>query len=464
MSETCGNRIKKSKENQSLIDQLVENVGKINLDVNSVKEAHVTGSLEESMERVSQFRGRPLFYPYLGSGSGRGSYVELQDGSVKLDFINGIGVNILGHSHPKILQASLQAALSDIVMQGNLQPNEQYLNFGEKLVDLASRKSRLKHAWISTCGSVANENALKMARQKKSPARKVVALRDAFAGRTTMMAEITDNPNYRVGLPEYNEVLRIDMPDNYSLKTCQGSAAGEKALQQMKEIVSKNEGDIAAFMFEPLQGEGGFRVASRDFFLPLLDFCKEQGIVVWADEVQTFCRTGELFCFEKLDIGEYLDLCTIAKTAQVAATLYTEELNPAPGLIAGTFAGSSVALAAGSEILDELTCGGYFGSEGKIEKVHQEFTGMLQSLAETSCSGMISDIGGMGLMIAFTPFEGEKSKTMSLLKTLYKNGIISFACGHGPYRVRFLLPATLNSEEIKEARGIIEKSLIEEKP
>ncbi len=459
MSKAYGNEIV-DKENQKLIEELVKNISEVNSQIKGIKDGN-EANLESSMKRVAQFRGRPLFYPYMGSGAGRGPYVELEDGSVKLDLINGIGVNILGHSHPDVLRASLKGAMSNVVMQGNLQPNAQYLEFGEKLTSLASRRSLLKHAWISTCGSVANENALKIVRQKKSPAKKIIALKCAFAGRTTMMAEITDNPNFRVGLPEYGEVLRIDMPNNYTLSSCGGRSSGEKALRVLKELVAKNGGDIAAFMFEPLQGEGGFRVASRDFFIPLLEFCKEIGIAVWADEVQTFCRTGELFCFEKLEIGNYLDICTIAKAAQVGATLYTEEFNPKPGLIAGTFAGSSVSLAVGTEILNVLTSGEYFGSEGKIEKIHKEFTGMLNELSEGSCQGLISEVGGMGLMVAFTPFDGTKEKTMPLLKTLYKNGVIAFACGHGPYRIRFLIPAVLQSEDIEVVKGIIEKSLIQ---
>ena len=75
-----------------------------------------------------------------------------------------------------------------------MQPNNEYIKLTEKLVQIAGRKSRLKHAWFSTCGTMANENALKMARQKNSPAKYIFAMKNAFAGRSTMMAEVTDNP------------------------------------------------------------------------------------------------------------------------------------------------------------------------------------------------------------------------------------------------------------------------------
>src|SRR5690606_31280442 len=194
----------------------------------------------------------------------------------------------------------------------------------EKLVALASKKSRLQHVWFSTCGTMANENALKMARQKNSPARMIVAFKNAFAGRSTMMAEVTDNPNFKQGLPEYNEVLRIPFYDK------KDPQSGEKTLAALKEHFAKHKGSICAFVFEPMLGEGGYQAAPREFFIPLLEYCKQEGVAIWADEVQTFCRTGEMFAFETLDIGSYIDLCTVAKTAQLGATFYTSEYNPKP--------------------------------------------------------------------------------------------------------------------------------------
>src|SRR5262249_44019490 len=120
--------------------------------------------------------------------------------------------------------------------------------------------------------------------------------------------------------------------------------SSETALRKLKEHVATHEKNISCFTFEPMLGEGGYRVAPREYFLPMLEFCREKKIAVWADEVQTFMRTGELFAFETLDIGQYIDVCTVAKTLQTGAVLYTEEYNPQPGLVAGTFSGASAAL------------------------------------------------------------------------------------------------------------------------
>ena len=191
----------------------------------------------------ARLRGRPLFYNYMGSGLGRGAYVELEDGSVKLDLINGIGIHVLGHSHPRVLAASVRGALSDIVMQGVLQSNKEFMLTCEKLVKLASKKSRLRHSWLATCGTMANENALKIARQKRTGARMIVTFDNAFSGRSTMMAEITDNPSFKVGMPEYNEVLRLPFYDK------KDPASKDKTLAALKEHVAKHEGKVGCVCF-----------------------------------------------------------------------------------------------------------------------------------------------------------------------------------------------------------------------
>jgi acetylornithine/N-succinyldiaminopimelate aminotransferase len=193
----------------------------------------------------------------------------------------------------------------------------------------------------------------------------------------------------------------------------------------------------------------------------MLELCRENKIAVWADEIQTFSRTGELFAFETLDIGQYIDVCTVAKVLQVAATLYTEEYNPKPGLIAGTFSGSSAALSTALEVLNQLSTGGYFGAGGKVESLNKKFVGMLRDLETGSCKGLIEDSGGLGLMIATTPFGGDKDKVQLLLKTLFANGLISFGCGRDPYRIRFLLPMILGDKDIQVAKEILEKSLLQ---
>ena len=454
--QLIGRQIDNSQQIEGLITDLVDEVMVFNQALQTVSDPieSCVAQAQKKIQQTGALRGRPLYHNYLGTGAGRGPFVELEDGSVKLDLINGIGIHIMGHGHPRVIKAAIRGSLSDIVMQGNLQPNKEYLQLSEKLVQIAARKSKLKYAWFATCGTMANESALKMARQKNSPARMIMAMKNAFAGRSTMMAEVTDNPAYRQGLPEYNEVLRIP---NYDKKDAQ---SGEKALRAMKDFVAKNPNNISCFVFEPMLGEGGFNPVPRDFYVPMLEFCKQNKIAVWADEVQTFMRTGEFFAFETMDLGQYVDIVTIAKTLQLAATLYTEEYNPKPGLIAGTFSGTTAAMSAGLEIINILE-EGFIGPNGRIHQIHKRFVDGFNHLATTTCKGLIQDAGGMGLMIAFTPFEGKKEQVEMLVKKLFNNGIIAFSCGKDPVRIRLLVPAVILDQEIDLALEIFGRTLQE---
>lgn len=455
--EKLSDKLKSNEKINSAIQQIQSELVENSSTINSVRAPSNEGVKHQEvlLNQITDGRGRPLFYPYVGTGVGRGPYVELEDGSIKMDLINGIGVNILGHSHPRIAEAMMKASMSDLVMQGNLQPNGEYLEMLTKLKAIYSKSTRFTSAWISTCGTMANENALKACRQKNSPKSMVMSFKGAFAGRSTLMAEITDNKAYKVGLPDYDDVLRIPFFDSSNPNSTSESVAA------MKEHIENNKDQIACFVFEPIQGEGGFNQAPKEFFLELFALCKENGIAVWADEVQTFCRTGEFFAVEKIGIAEHIDVMTIAKSLQAAATLFTDEYKPKPGLIAGTFAGSTCALAAGNAVLDELVEGSYMGSEGKIEWIHNTFRTKFEERMKTSLKGKLVDVSGMGLMMAITCFDGSKDRMMEILKALYKNGLIAFGCGRGPFKVRFLIPAVMQESEIEEAVSIVEKTLLE---
>ncbi|MGZ3722988.1 MAG: aminotransferase class III-fold pyridoxal phosphate-dependent enzyme, partial [Bdellovibrionales bacterium] len=215
MPSTLGSQLRNSSEINSLLDNLVEQVLTFSNRITGVKgpDAALEANSQKEIKAIGDVRSRPLFYNYVGSGVGRGCYVELEDGSVKMDLINGIGIHLFGHAHPRVVRATLKGSLADVVQQGNLQPNVEYREYSEKLASLVHKNSRMKYAWLATCGTMANENALKICRQKKTGTRMILTFKNAFAGRSTMMTEITDNPSFKVGIPDYNEVLRLPFYD-----------------------------------------------------------------------------------------------------------------------------------------------------------------------------------------------------------------------------------------------------------
>src|SRR5690606_30929285 len=134
-----GTKLRDSKKIDDLLNQAVQEVMAVSEQIEGIRDARpeIKESAAKDINEVGSTRGRPLFYPYLGTGVGRGPYTEVNDGSVKLDLINGIGIHLMGHSHPKVLKATLRGAMSDVVMQGHLEPNYEYLEFSRKIASLA---------------------------------------------------------------------------------------------------------------------------------------------------------------------------------------------------------------------------------------------------------------------------------------------------------------------------------------
>ena len=373
--------LKSSAQFQLVKKQLVETIMASSAKIKGIKSASNDPSVREAYSKVLQefieHRGRDLYYPFLASGLGAGPFVELADGSVKYDMITGIGVHFFGHTHPELVKEMIEGLPSDI-MQGNLEPGTEMKELLSALLSRVGKGSRLSHGWLMCSGTMVNEVALKIIRQKKSPATKILAFKDCFAGRSTTMQEITDNPGYRQGQPLYGEVQYLPFYDaNVGLEQSLRATLGA-----LKEILQRFPEKFAALMIEIVQGEGGFKYAPREYYVKVFEEVKKAGIAIWADEVQTFGRTGELFAYQKFGLNEFIDVVTIGKMLQACAVLYSPEFNPKPGLVAGTFSGSTAALRTARrilELLDEEKC---FGKEGKIEKLSEHFAKTLnQSLA-----------------------------------------------------------------------------------
>lgn len=419
---------------QAAIKALVGQVTAAGQSLQGPKDAADREPARALARRIQEKRGRPLFFDgCVGSGLGRGALAEMADGTTKLDFITAIGTNFFGHSDPELLEIAIRAALTDVAMQGNLHPNREYLLFLETI--LAHAPGRLKKAWLAASGADANENALKMARQKRNGARIVVAFEHNFAGRTTTMAEITDVPGYRKGQPHRGEVLYLPFFDPLDPA---GSTA--KAESTFRQHLYRFGDEVCALMMELVQGEGGVNAAPRDFFERLIKVAKAASIPVWVDEIQTFGRTRELFATKMLGLEDSVDLVTVGKLVQTACTLYTEEMTPDPGLLSGTFSGSTVCLALGRRVMERLVAEGHYGPEGRNAKIEKKALSLMTALAAGRCKGMISNPVAIGTMCAFVPFDGSAETASRVQKQCWERGVILFNAGHDPSRIRMLLP------------------------
>jgi 4-aminobutyrate aminotransferase-like enzyme len=421
----------------------------------SIKEADPDKKekLDQLLTSYEINRGRGFFYPYISTGRGHGPFTEIQDGSIKYDLITGIGPNLLGHSHPITIQANLEAATADSVMCGNLLPYPHAQEMAIRLIDTV-KDSKLKHFWYAGSGSFANDTALKILWQKKAPQYRLIAFEGAFAGRSIATQDITQNPAYRVDMPKNIDVDYIPHFDMQNPKQ-----ALEKTLDALNEIISKHPDSHCAIMIELVQGEAGFIYGDQDYYHAIAKWTKEQGLYFWVDEIQTFGRTHELFAFQTYKLEDYVDILTIGKALQVCGTLYSEELNPKPGLVSGTFNGSLASIIAGSKTLKYLTEGNFFGKKGRSIEIQNKFFEKLNSLQIKNGKEKVPYYGGIGTMISFQIGDSSKEITVKFIKKLYVNGIICFMAGQSPTRVRFLLPLCLSDEHIDEIFSIIDKTL-----
>lgn len=418
--------------------------------------ADLLESYNQLIERLFSARGGSTYFRYLSSGVGNGPWVELADGSVKLDFIVGIGVYGLGHNHPEMLSSSLRAALQSTIMQGNLQQHVDSLKVAELLLQLAKQDSAspLSHCLLTTSGAMANENALKIAFHNRAPADRVICLENCFAGRSIAMAQLTDRPQYRVGLPTALAVDYIPGPD-----ASNSPAALQRSLDALDVLLKRYPGKYATLWLELVAGEGGYYPGSNEYFSKLIERVKQDNVLIIFDEVQTFGRLSRPFAFQHFGLSQYADIVSIGKISQLCATLYAETLKPKGPLLSQTFTAATSAISAAQVILEKMAYGDWYGPNGQNEQRHRYFRQRLEQLASKYPS-KISGPWGCGMMIAFTPGDGSAEVAGRMVHALYDAGLMSFVAGNKPARIRFLPPPGITQlEHIDAAVEIMDRVL-----
>ena len=406
---------------------------------------------QDALKKFAKCRGSELWYPYIGSGVGKGAFVELLDGSVKYDFITGIGVHHFGHSHPELIATAVDGALSDLVMQGNLQQNSDSL----ELMELLLEEAKLDHCFLTTSGTMANENGFKIAFQKNAPASRILAFEKCFAGRTLAMSQVSDKAAIREGLPL---TFGIDYIPFFNPQEPEKST--KHAVEILKKYLYRYPKQYAAMIFEMVQGEGGFYPGSKDFFRTLMKVLKDNHIAIIVDEVQTFGRTSKLFAFHHFEVEDLVDIVTIGKLSQVCATLWKAEYNPRSGMLSQTFTSSSTAIQVAKKMIHLMIKEKFFGPEGKNMLINHHFS---QNLSEISKKHpqLVRGPYGLGAMIAFTPLDGEMKRVIQFGYNLFHAGVLSFIAGKDPTRIRLLIPVgVVTPEDINTVTKIIEETLL----
>jgi 4-aminobutyrate aminotransferase / (S)-3-amino-2-methylpropionate transaminase / 5-aminovalerate transaminase len=392
---------------------------------------------------------------------GRGATLTDVDGNTFLDFTGGVGCLNVGHAHPRVVEAVQEQSARYFHTDFTIVPYEPYVALAERLIALSPFRGPAKAAFFNA-GTEAVENAIKFARAyTKRPA--VIAFEGGFHGRTLLSLSLTSKTHpYKAGLgPFAPEVYRLPFAQEY-----RGPSADE-ALEALERalITTVAAETVAAVVIEPVQGEGGFVVAPRDFLEGVRRICDDHGIVMVVDEVQTgYGRTGKMFAIEHYGIEP--DLITVAKS--IAAGLPLSGVVGKAAImdsvgdsgIGGTYVGNPVAQAAALAVLD------VFEEEGLVERaatIGETIRGRMQAWQERWDA--IGDVRGIGAMLAIELVEDRGSKepaadvASAVVEAAAERGLLLLKSGIYSNCIRVLVPLVIGDGELDEALGVWEEAL-----
>ncbi|MCC6105488.1 4-aminobutyrate--2-oxoglutarate transaminase [Acetobacter sp.] len=395
----------------------------------------------------------------------RAENAELWDveGHRYIDFAGGIAVLNVGHRHPKVLAAA-KAQLERFTHTAfQVSAYETYIELAEKLNALAPFSGPAKTIFFST-GGEATENAVKIARAATGR-NGVIAFCGGFHGRTLLASAMTGKVlPYKAPfgtLP--GQVYHLPFPD--------GDVTVEDSLKMLHFLFASDIGpeQVAAIIIEPVQGEGGFRIAPPALLKHLRSLCDEHGIKLIADEVQTgFARTGKMFGIEHSGVEP--DLVSVAKSLgggfPISGVIGRADLMDSvpPGGLGGTYAGAPLACAAALAVLDVIE------EEKLIDRANtmgERLKARINGWHKRKDILPVSTARGLGAMIAFDILEnhaGEEQRAGFASKVCAKaceKGLILLSCGVKGATIRILTPLTASDALVDEGLDVIEQVLVE---
>jgi 4-aminobutyrate aminotransferase/(S)-3-amino-2-methylpropionate transaminase len=416
----------------------------------------------EITERKERVVADPLgLYLPIVIADGRGATVTDVDGNGFVDFTGGVGCLNVGHAHPRVVAAVQEQAARFLHTDFTIVPYEVYVEYAERLVGLAPFSGPAKAAFFNA-GAEAVENAVKFARgYTRRPA--VIGFEGGFHGRTLLALTLTSKTHpYKAGLgPFAPEVYRVPFPDEYRGITADIALdALERALAT--QVAAET---VAAIVVEPVQGEGGFIPAPREFMAGLRAICDREGILLVVDEVQTgFGRTGRMFAVEHYGIEP--DLISVAKSIAAGLPLSgvvgkAEIMDSLwDSAVGGTYVGNPVALAAAVAVLD------VFEEEGLVERAQRiGETIRARMLAWQERFEAIGDVRGLGAMLAVEYVEDRATKEPApgiasrVAEEAAVRGLLLLKAGVHSNCNRVLCPLVITDAELEEGLAAWEEAL-----
>jgi acetylornithine/N-succinyldiaminopimelate aminotransferase len=366
---------------------------------------------------------------------GEGAWLITAEGDRYLDFTTGVAVNVLGHAHPYLVEALTEQARK-VWHVSNL----YRIPDGERLAARLCEASFADLVFFQNSGAEALECAIKMARKYQSASGKperyrIITFEGAFHGRTLTTIAATGNKKYLEGFgPPVEGFDQVPFGD----------------LEAVKKAIGP---ETAAILIEPIQGEGGVRVAAPEFLRALRQLCDQHGLLLVFDEVQTgFARTGELFAYQRSGVTP--DIMSLAKALgggfPVGACLSTAEAGK--GMTAGThgstFGGNPLAMAVGNAVLDVVLKPGFIDHVRKISVLLKQRLAEIRDRYPT----VIAEVRGEGLLIGLRAVR----PSGELVDELRAEKMITV--GAGDNVVRLLPPLILSEADMAEAVKRIDRA------
>jgi 4-aminobutyrate aminotransferase/(S)-3-amino-2-methylpropionate transaminase len=405
--------------------------------------------------------------PVFVAEAGGGIVVDV-DGNQLIDFGSGIAVTSVGNSAPRVVGAVTEQVARFTHTCFMIGPYEQYLAVCEALAELTPGEHEKRSALFNS-GAEAVENAVKIARSATGR-QAIVVVDHAYHGRTNLaMALTAKNMPYKHGFgPFAGEVYRAPAAYPYRWPTGPEHCADE-AFDALTGMVHTQVGEdnVAAVLLEPILGEGGFVVPPPGYLARVANWCRDNGILFVADEVQTgFCRTGDWFACEHE--GVVPDLVTTAKGIAgglpLAGVTGRAELMDAvhSGGLGGTFGGNPVACAAALGASETMADENLAGRARQIEAM---FLPRLRELAAKYPE--IGDVRGRGAMLAIELVTDPATKapnpalTAAVTRACHAAGVVTLTAGTFGNVIRFLPPLAIGDDLIHEGIDVLAQAFAE---
>ena len=426
-----------------------------------VKEIPADDSQEEWLARERAHLSQVLYrYTPIVVDHAKGSYMYGVDGRRYLDFASGIGVTNLGHGHPAVIAAA-KAQLDKVVHTSVVAHHQPAIELAERIAALAPGK--LDSVFFANSGAEAVEGAIKLARYTTGrPA--LIGFQGAFHGRTYGALSLTASKSYYRERyePLLPSVYHVPYPYAYRNPTGPSDEATlDYVFAAIDELLDTRvpPKNIAAFIVEPVLGEGGYVVPPAGFMPRLRALCDKHGILLIADEVQSgYGRTGKMFACEHT--GVVPDIMTLAKSiasglplsAVVATSKLMDQWEPAAH--GSTFGGNPVSCAAGIATLDVFT------REGILENAAARGAELIRRLRELQRRlPLIGEVRGLGLMVGVELVNQDGSANKDLQKKVRQvcldSGMVVLSCGPHDNVLRLVPPLNLSEAELDEGWEIL---------